>query len=83
LQKTLRFWKGQGVSGFLFKDASYLVEDEGLTNEPLAGKPSEKVFDEYEFYNHKYTKNLPANVEILSIFKKEMVSDMDDPDSKM
>jgi alpha-glucosidase len=83
LQKVLRFWRGQGVSGFLFKDASYLVEDGDFKDEPALGEPSDKTFTDYEFYKHTYTKNLPENVDVLAVFKSELLSEMDDPEGKM
>lgn len=82
-QSILRFWRGEGVSGFLFKDASYLVEDADLKDEPPLDTPSTSVFSDYSFYNHMYTKNLDANLDILSVFKTEFTSEVDEPEDKM
>jgi hypothetical protein len=72
-----------GVSGFLFKDASYLVEDADLKDEPPLSTASDSVFTEYSYFNHMYTKNLDANLEILSVFKEEFTSEVVEPKDKM
>ncbi|XP_059484041.1 neutral and basic amino acid transport protein rBAT [Neocloeon triangulifer] len=83
LKSILRFWRGNGIAGFLFQEASYLVEDPSFTNEIDGRQPSEATFKDYNFYDHARTKNLPENVEILKIFKDELLTEMDEPNNKI
>jgi hypothetical protein len=79
----LRFWKGEGVSGFLFKDASYLVEDAEMKDNPDASKNDGSIFTDNAFYNQMYTKNLAASVDLLKDFKAEFTSEVVEPEDKV
>ncbi|XP_065347994.1 amino acid transporter heavy chain SLC3A1 [Cloeon dipterum] len=83
LKKILRTWRGQRISGFLFQDASYLTEDENLANELNDDSPSDATFTDYAFYQHTNTKNRDENVQILKIFKDELLSEKDDRENKI
>lgn len=65
--EVLEFWLKQGVSGFKLENIEYILEDPELKNETISSKP-DHTHDQYEFYNHLHTAQVPGISKILDIW---------------
>lgn len=65
----MKFWLDLGVSGFQFEKAQYLLEDVNLRNETV-GKTPGPTHDQYGFYSHRQTSNLPELLDVLTVLKQ-------------
>lgn len=68
-KKIFAFWIEKGVNGFLLDKVEFLLEDESRQDETFNTR-SKSVHDQYDFYDHRRTNNLPGVPGVLSVFKE-------------
>ncbi|KAL1114840.1 hypothetical protein AAG570_007664 [Ranatra chinensis] len=61
---VFKYWLDMGVSGFYLDRVEYLIEDASFKNEPI-NPDTGATHDQYEFYIHKQTTDLPETVHLL------------------
>lgn len=60
----------RGVYGFRVDAASWLYEDQGFQDEPSISPPFDREdLNNYNNLDHKYTVDLPKDVELVRAFK--------------
>ncbi|KAJ9597165.1 hypothetical protein L9F63_026946, partial [Diploptera punctata] len=64
-KSMFEFWIKLGVSGFELDKVEYLLEDRNLQDEVPAASTG-TIHDEYDYYSHKKTTNLPGMIDILA-----------------
>lgn len=68
MKDVLRFWLDLGVDGFRMDAVVHIWEDVHFYDEPESGNPDVTDPNDYGYYNHIYTANLPETREILGQF---------------
>jgi len=68
---AIKFWLDMGVDGFRVDAVPHMFEDPELREEPEdPNRPPEALPDEYRYYLHPYTYDLPAVRDTLAQFRK-------------
>jgi alpha-glucosidase len=66
-----KFWLEMGVDGFRFDAVPHMFEVPELTDEPEnPDRPSDALPDEYRYWSHPYTYDLPAVRDTLAQFRQ-------------
>lgn len=74
LEKILRYWLELGVDGFNIRNSAFLFEDYDIRDEPKTKEENvTQNPEDYEYYEHKYTFNLPEVHDMLARWRTLLV----------
>lgn len=65
MQDVLKFWLDLGVDGFRFDAVATIWEDDRYLDEPESGNPAAIDENDWLYYDHIYTYNLPETRDVL------------------
>uniref|UniRef100_T1JA57 alpha-glucosidase n=1 Tax=Strigamia maritima TaxID=126957 RepID=T1JA57_STRMM len=69
MKNVIRFWLNKGVDGFRIDAIPFLFEDKDFRDEPYSPGSTAKP-DEYNYYDHIYTTNLPEVLDVLGDWRE-------------